>query len=97
MSGANDKEQLEAFINSECEKGKTAYLGFGNENVSDSCIKLPYGATAEEQAENLFSSLRTDDDMGCTAVYVRMPERTGIGLAVYNRLLRSAAFRIIKL
>ena len=92
-----DSNRIETFIKSESENGKIAFLGFGCENVTDSCIKLPYGATAEEQAENLFGSLRTADDMGCTAVYVRMPERSGIGLAVYNRLLRSAAFRIIKL
>lgn len=89
-------EQIEAFVNSESRNSKTAFLGFGNEKISEDCIKLPYGTTACEQAENLFKSLRTADDMGCRTVYVRMPEKDGIGLAVYNRLLRSAAFRIIK-
>ena len=49
----------------------------------------------EEQAENLFSSLREADAAGCTEVYVRMPQTEGMGLAVYNRLLRAAGFRVI--
>ena len=37
------------------------------------------------------------DDLGAKKVFVRSPDRHGIGLAVYNRLLRAAAFRIVKL
>ena len=74
---------------------KTGFLGFGSEDPADCVISFPYGKTAEEQAENLFSSLREADAAGCSEVYVRMPDTAGMGLAVYNRLLRSAGFRII--
>ena len=58
---------------------------------------LPYGQTVDEEAMELFSSLRKADDMGAEKIYVRSPEKKGIGLAVYNRLIRAAAFKVIKL
>lgn len=58
---------------------------------------LPYGENAEQEAAFLFSSLRKSDELGAKAVYVRAPQKDGIGLAVYNRLLRAAAFKVIYL
>ena len=58
---------------------------------------LPYGKTADEEAAELFASLRKADDMGAEKIYVRSPDKNGIGLAVYNRLIRAAAFKVIKL
>ena len=58
---------------------------------------LPYGKTADDEAAELFASLRKADDMGAEKIYVRSPDKKGIGLAVYNRLIRAAAFRVIKL
>ena len=87
-------EETTNFINS-LNMNKTAFLGNGDEELPESVTRFPYGKTPEEQAENLFASLRKADDAGCAEVYVRMPETDGIGLAVYNRLLRAAGFRII--
>jgi len=36
------------------------------------------------------------DEMGAEKVYARCPNKTGVGLAVYNRLLRAAAFQVVK-
>ena len=85
---------ISAFLKS-VSVNKIGFLGFGSEILPDSVTVFPYGKNAEEQAENLFSSLREADAAGCTEVYVRMPDTAGIGLAVYNRLLRSAGFRVI--
>ncbi len=60
-------------------------------------IFLDYGATSEEQAKRLFSLLRKADELGVQTVLVEMPSREEMGLAVYNRLLRAAAFRIIEI
>lgn len=46
------------------------------------------------QAQQLFDALRQLDEMGIRTVYAACPSITGVGLAVYNRLLRAAAFRI---
>lgn len=44
----------------------------------------------------MFALLREADDEGAKTIYVEMPSKEGIGLAVYNRLLRAAAFRVIE-
>ena len=66
-------------------------------NVKINAHILPYGKTADEEAAELFASLRKADDMGAKKIYVRSPEKKGMGLAVYNRLIRAAAFKVIKL
>jgi len=35
--------------------------------------------------------------MGVGIVYVHAPKKEGIGLAVYNRLIRAAAFKVVSL
>ena len=49
------------------------------------------------QAHNLFNVLRSLDKNNAKIVYARCPSTSGVGLAVYNRLIRSAGFRIIEL
>lgn len=58
---------------------------------------LPYGSTAQAEAAELFAALRKADELGAEKVYVMAPKKEGIGLAVYNRLIRAAAFKVIKL
>ena len=87
--------EIEEFLDS-LEAGNTGYLGTGSERLPKKIKRFAYGADGNEQASNLFSSLREADAAGCDEVYVRMPGTDGIGLAVYNRLLRSAGFRVIE-
>ena len=50
------------------------------------------------QAHLLFDRLRTfDDNKGVKQIFARMPSQEGIGLAVYNRLIKAAGFSIITL
>ncbi len=58
---------------------------------------VPYGRAwdALSQAHELFSALHTLDAIGAKTVYARMPRKNGVGLAVYNRLIRAAAFRVL--
>lgn len=90
-------EKIESFLSCRDNSLKIAYLGYGNEKLSSDIISVHYGETPEKQAEHLFSGLRMCDELECDEVYVRMPDRKGMGLAVYNRLLRSAGFRVIEL
>lgn len=89
------------------------FAEYVNRNKSDGvfCLcfsgeedKLPvpsvaYGTEHDgaEQAHMLFSCLRELDKLGAKTVYARCPDSSGISLAVYNRLIRAAAFRIIKI
>lgn len=57
---------------------------------------VKYGCNGSEQAQNLFSCLRDMDEKAAKTVYVRAPEPEGVGLAVYNRLIRAAGFEVIQ-
>ncbi len=49
----------------------------------------------ESQAHNLFDILREiDTDETITKVYARCPKTEGVGMAVYNRLIRAAGFEV---
>ena len=58
---------------------------------------MTYGKDSSEQAHLLFQRLRELDDIGAEKVYVRAPSPEGIGLAVYNRLIRAAGFEVIRI
>ena len=49
------------------------------------------------QAHHLFTALRELDKHGAQVVYARCPEQDGVSMAVYNRLIRAAAFRVVTL
>lgn len=73
--------------------GKTIALGAG---TAEHGIFRSYGATSAQQAHSLFALLREADEENADTVFVEMPSIDGIGLAVYNRLLRAAGFEIVK-
>lgn len=52
-----------------------------------------YGA----QAHKLFTALRNADENGYKVVYAHCPETRGVGLAIYNRIIRAAGFEVITL
>ncbi len=55
---------------------------------------MSYGDTEEIQASLLFARLREADAVGAKRVYVRAPHKDGVGLAVYNRLIRSSGYHL---
>ena len=69
---------------------------FDRDKVTSKVPYLTYGDTSEEQAKQLFDRLRELDKIHAKTVYFRCPEKNGVGLAVYNRLLRAAGFEVIK-
>lgn len=74
------------------EQGLVA-IGAG---VAEQGIFHDYGSTPELQARRLFALLRHADELGAKTVLVEMPVTEGMGLAVYNRLMRAAGFRVIE-
>jgi L-threonylcarbamoyladenylate synthase len=49
----------------------------------------------ETQAQRLFDALRRIDETDSfNLVYARCPEPQGVGMAVYNRLIRAAGFEV---
>ena len=80
-------------------KDNCAAICFEDDFAAVKCKKISYGAkdNQSELAKNLFSALREVDKLGADAVYVHAPDKNGVGLAVYNRLIRAAQFKVIKL
>ncbi len=89
-----DKEAYERFVNAR----KNAFaLCFEGDAVT--IPHLTYGKEndALSQARELFDRLRQLDEIGAKKVYARVPSADGVGMAVYNRLIRAAAFNVIDL
>ena len=59
----------------------------------------PFGDRSDEagQARVLFSLLRDIDKKSYAIIYAPLPSKQGMGLALYNRMIRAAAHKIIKL
>lgn len=90
------KSDFETFKNlCESEENITC-LCFDGENEKLNCPSVTYGDKNDgySQSARLFDALRELDEMGAKKVYARCPDTKGMGLAVYNRLIRAAGFKI---
>ena len=90
------KSDFETFKNlCEGEDNITAFCFDGEEKLL-SCPSVTYGKESDgfSQSARLFDALRELDEMGAEKVYARCPDTKGMGMAVYNRLIRSAGFKI---
>lgn len=78
---------------------KTFALCFDGEEKFLSVPAITYGHidNPKEQAHELFSALRELDRKNAKTVFARCPRLDGVSLAVYNRLIRSAGFKIIEI
>ena len=89
----------ESFANFVNSKENAAAVCFREEESKITVPKLCYGTASDEAtlAHSVFSVLRRADNLGVQEIYVHAPSKSGVGLAVYNRLIRAAAFRVIKI
>lgn len=64
----------------------------------ENCKVLDIGMAddKETQARTLFTALRDADKLGVDVIYAHLPSKDGIGLALYNRMIRAAAHTIRK-
>ena len=69
-----------------------------SEFMPNDCI-YPFGGSfdMEAQAKMLFAKLRETDKKDFSTIYAPLPSKHGIGLALYNRMIRAAAHTIIRL
>lgn len=92
---------LERYIEYLNENGSpdTAALCFDGEERLMPIKSVTYGGADDSlgQAHRLFDALRELDEIGAQTAFARCPSSEGVGLAVYNRLLRAAAFRVVYL
>lgn len=84
-------------LDSDLREGDAALCFEGEEKeLPVPCLSFGEQGSSAQQAHRLFDSLRKFDEMGVKRVFVRAPSAQGVGLGVYNRLLRAAAFKIIE-
>lgn len=99
VRGEDDK--FVSFINRSYEKDHTVAALCYEEDVDK--INAPKISLGEKynllrQAQSLFDALRAVDEIeGISTVYAHCPETGGVGMALYNRLIRAAAFEVMTL
>ena len=91
------KGSLEQFIEYTSGKDFFALVFEGEEKYFEKAVTYGKPLDAVSEANRLFDALRELDEKGAKTVFARCPELSGVGLAVYNRLIRSAGFNIIEL
>ncbi len=89
-------ENFADFVNKQENAVAVCFLEEAND------IKIPkliYGKGNDKLslAHSIFAVLREVDKFGAENVFIHAPEKEGVGLAVYNRLIRAAAFKVIKI
>ena len=91
-------EKYVNFVNEHAGEGVYA-LCFDEEAPVLKTKTVTYGSefSDAEQAEHIFEALRELDSLGAKRVFAHSPKITGVGLAVYNRLVRAAGFDVIEL
>lgn len=66
-------------------------------NLLENKNLLPVGKEKDikKQTKNLFNLLRSADDLGVDTVYAHLPKDDGESLAIYNRMIRACAHRVL--
>ena len=91
-------EQFKAYVDAHAEQNPSCLCFTGEaEKLGVLCVEYGREGDGADQAKHIFRCLRALDEQGDAVVYARCPQKDGLSMAVYNRLIRAAAFRVIKL
>ena len=84
------------YVNAHAQSGVFA-LCFAEDGPALRVPFVSYGSEEDSasQARLLFDALRLLDERGAKQVFARCPSQEGVGLAVYNRLIRAAGFSFL--
>ena len=94
-----EENDVLSFMKSE-QKNNCAVLCYDEElKHLDASLSICIGAKNDlnTQAKKLFTSLREADKLGAKKIYAHLPTLDGMGLALYNRMIRAAAHTIKKI
>ena len=91
-------EQFKAYVDAHADQNPSCLCFTGEaEKLGWPCVEYGREGDGADQAKHIFRSLRALDEQGDGVVYARCPKKDGLSMAVYNRLIRAAAFRVIQL
>lgn len=94
-----ESEDIQKFIIEQSQKEKILMLAYTEEILHLSSVNtIDIGARndLQTQAKKLFSALRAANDMELDRIYAHLPTQSGLGLALYNRMIRAAAHTVMK-
>lgn len=95
-----EDDEVLNFMIKEQNSGSCACLCYDEElSLLSPSLSISVGAKSDlaTQAKRLFSSLREADRLGAEKIYAHLPKLEGLGLALYNRMIRAAAHTIKKI
>lgn len=95
-----EENDVLSFMISEQKNNNCAILCYNEElPYLDSSLSISIGAKEDlnTQAKKLFTALREADKLEATKIYAHLPTLDGMGLALYNRMIRAAAHTIKKI
>ena len=92
-------EQFKAYVEAHAAQDPAClcFAGEGAKLAPFPCVEYGREGDGDDQARHIFRSLRALDEQGDRVVYARCPRKDGVSMAVYNRLIRAAAFRVVAL
>ncbi|MBR6760421.1 MAG: threonylcarbamoyl-AMP synthase [Oscillospiraceae bacterium] len=85
-----------SYIASQYQEGDVALVfdrdlpAYAEQNIK----AVSYGDSDEARGAQIFSQLRSLDQMGFQRILIQAPRTDGVGLAVYNRLIRAAGYDV---
>ena len=88
------------FLKNEQKNKKCAIICYDEEkDLLDSDLILPIGSKSDVALHSrlLFARLRQCDRLSPDVIYAHLPSREGLGLALYNRMIRAAAHTVLKI
>ena len=95
-----EKENVEKFLAETQKKENCAILCYSEEKEflqNEKIIDVGARDDLAAQAQRLFGALRDADALGADIIYAHLPQQSGLGLALYNRLIRAAAHTVKKI
>lgn len=95
---SQDNEKMVEKIQ-ELSKNKEVVILCKNQNIEKYNVqnKLNMGKNLEEISQNIFTLLRKADKYNADLILIEGVEKTGLGLAIMNRLIRACAHEVIEI
>ncbi len=94
---SGDADRVLAFLQAQQKSQKCAILCYDEERehlLPENLLPIGKRDDLESQAKRLFHALRDADNTDAEIIYAHLPPMEGLGLALYNRMIRAAAHTV---
>lgn len=94
-----EKQDIINFLIKKAEEQNILVLAYSEEiSLLSNVNTIDVGACddLQTQAKKLFAALRAANELELDTIYAHLPTQEGLGLALYNRMIRAAAHTVLK-